>query len=146
MKPIVPPAILQLWDQGHQVEAIKRLRQATGLGLKDAKDLLESVRPPEAAKPGRWISNDAQAAWLALLFGNPIEAIRRALAVAEAAQQKAQAATAPKLQATQAAELLGSDPKRAPGEVPAGLFSDLNGLLTLLALAGLAWLAWLLLH
>jgi hypothetical protein len=36
MNPRVPPAIQQLWDSGRQLEAIKLLRQHSGLGMKEA--------------------------------------------------------------------------------------------------------------
>lgn len=49
MKPSVPPANQRLWEGGRQLEAIKLLRQHSGLGLKEAKDLLE--RRPAATVP-----------------------------------------------------------------------------------------------
>jgi ribosomal protein L7/L12 len=35
--------ISKLADSGHKIEAIKRLREATGLGLAEAKDIVESL-------------------------------------------------------------------------------------------------------
>jgi ribosomal protein L7/L12 len=42
----IPPAILQHWQNGHKIEAIKQLREQCGLGLKEAKDLLEASDEP----------------------------------------------------------------------------------------------------
>ncbi|OAD85637.1 hypothetical protein ATN89_02720 [Comamonas thiooxydans] len=38
----IPPEILKHWQSGHKIEAIKQLREQGGLGLKEAKDLLEA--------------------------------------------------------------------------------------------------------
>ena len=43
--------VRQLVAQGKIIEAIKLLREQTGLGLKDAKDLVEGMRPPKAVAP-----------------------------------------------------------------------------------------------
>lgn len=40
--------VLSLWDMGHKVEAVKRLREQSGLGLKESKDLLESYAEAKA--------------------------------------------------------------------------------------------------
>lgn len=39
---ILPPAARQALEQGNKIEAIKQLRRVTGLGLKEAKDWIES--------------------------------------------------------------------------------------------------------
>lgn len=53
----LPPDVLEALEQGHTIEAIKRLRAATGLGLKEAKDLIDAHKRgraftvPAAAPP-----------------------------------------------------------------------------------------------
>lgn len=150
-QPSVPPAIQQLWDSGRQLEAIKLLRQHSGLGLKEAKDLLERRPPAGVAAPRPARLTDGQAAVLALLLGNPIEALRRARAAAAAPPPPATAAqpelpTAPSVDSALPPELLSRDPKRAPGEQPPGFFSGPTGLLRLIALLGVLAQVWLLLH
>ncbi|MEZ5300995.1 MAG: ribosomal protein L7/L12 [Verrucomicrobiales bacterium] len=39
----LPPEVEALLRQGKKIEAIKRLREATGMGLKEAKERVESV-------------------------------------------------------------------------------------------------------
>ncbi|MFN4116908.1 MAG: hypothetical protein ACK4F7_10480 [Inhella sp.] len=150
-QPRVPPAIQQLWDLGRQLEAIKLLRQHSGLGLKEAKDLLER-RPPASTAPQRPARlSDGQAAVVALLLGNPIEAVRRARAAAAAPPAEAampELPTVPSADSALPPELLSQDPNRAPGEQAPGFFSGPPGLLRLIALAGallqtwLLWAAW----
>lgn len=41
-RPLLPPDVLEALQQGRKIEAIKRLREATGLGLKEAKDMVEA--------------------------------------------------------------------------------------------------------
>lgn len=54
--------VRQLAAEGKMIEAIKLLREQTGLGLKDAKDVVERMRPPEAVAPAgeglslKWIA------------------------------------------------------------------------------------------
>ena len=43
--------VRQLVAEGKIIEAIKLLREQTGLGLKDAKDVVEGMRPPKAVVP-----------------------------------------------------------------------------------------------
>lgn len=40
----VPGAVRQALEQGEYIPAIKRLREATGLGLKEAKDTVDELR------------------------------------------------------------------------------------------------------
>lgn len=46
--PSLPPDVLAALDAGQLIEAIKRLRAATGLGLKEAKDLIDAHQRGEA--------------------------------------------------------------------------------------------------
>ena len=74
----LPADVLDALGHGNPIEAIKRLRAATGLGLKDAKDVIDAYeagapvrlppRPSETPLPA-----DVRAA---LQAGNKIEAIR----------------------------------------------------------------------
>jgi ribosomal protein L7/L12 len=41
---MVPPEVREAIDQGDQILAIKRLRESTGLGLKDAKEQVDELR------------------------------------------------------------------------------------------------------
>ena len=45
----IPIEIVELWQQGRKVEAIKQLCEYSGMGLKDAKDLLETLDESQAA-------------------------------------------------------------------------------------------------
>jgi ribosomal protein L7/L12 len=81
MQPVhqsIPPEVKAAIDRGAKIEAIKLLRDATGLGLKEAKDAVENIEAggsfvaaqPNATAPG----NEGIAR--ALLQGNRLEAIR----------------------------------------------------------------------
>ncbi|GAA6140642.1 ribosomal protein L7/L12 [Hydrogenophaga sp. 5NK40-0174] len=41
--PPVPPEVKAALDRGNKIEAIKLLREATGLGLKEAKDAVDQI-------------------------------------------------------------------------------------------------------
>jgi ribosomal protein L7/L12 len=86
IKDILPPDVLEALKAGNKIEAIKRLRGVTGLGLKEAKDWLESYERggadplPEFDKPA---GRDPNASFTlstealdALRSGNKIEAIK----------------------------------------------------------------------
>ena len=62
----LPPEVAEALRQGNKVEAIKRLRAQTGLGLKEAKDVVDAAQPAvrttlqggapgEVVRPGRVI-------------------------------------------------------------------------------------------
>ena len=74
----LPQDVRDALATGNTVEAIKRLRTATGLGLKEAKDLIDRhLRPPSS--PGAGFAAPAglpTAVIGALAAGNKIEAIR----------------------------------------------------------------------
>jgi len=48
----LPPAVLAL-HQGNTIAAIRLLRQATGLGLKEARDAIDSFQSGNRTEPGR---------------------------------------------------------------------------------------------
>jgi ribosomal protein L7/L12 len=71
----LPQNVQEALRAGHAIEAIKLLREATGLGLKEAKDRLDAhddFAPQEPQFPGVLPAHVLQA----LQAGNKIEAIR----------------------------------------------------------------------
>ncbi len=44
-RPGVSPEVLQLALQGQKIQAIKILREQTGLGLKESKDIVDGLAP-----------------------------------------------------------------------------------------------------
>jgi ribosomal protein L7/L12 len=76
----LPPEVLHALARGQQIEAIRLLREATGLGLKDAKDAIDAhVRGESVMLPSAGDMADAAPAGVleALRQGNKIEAVRR---------------------------------------------------------------------
>lgn len=78
----LPPEVLAALDAGQNINAIKLLRTATGLGLKETKDLIDAHQrgevvqvPLRAAAPttGTHVPDSVRQA---LAEGNKIEAIR----------------------------------------------------------------------
>jgi hypothetical protein len=49
----LPDNVLAALQRGNVIEAIKLLREATGLGLKEAKDAVESFQSGEQGAPGQ---------------------------------------------------------------------------------------------
>jgi ribosomal protein L7/L12 len=47
----VPPEVIEAIDRGETIHAVKRYRDATGAGLRDAKDFVDEVRVRH--RPGR---------------------------------------------------------------------------------------------
>ncbi|MFN0184336.1 MAG: ribosomal protein L7/L12, partial [Aquabacterium sp.] len=43
----IPPDAIELLHRGNKIEAIKRIREHTGLGLKEAKDLADAYEGQE---------------------------------------------------------------------------------------------------
>ena len=75
----LPPDVIDALQRGQVIEAIKRLRQATGLGLKQAKDAVDArqLGQPTAFTGGMGgAAPMPPAAVDALRSGNKIEAIR----------------------------------------------------------------------
>jgi len=74
----LPPEIEQLLKSGQTLEAIKRLRELTGLGLKEAKAAVDARQVPAAApRPAPPQGPVGDAVHQALQQGQLIEAIRR---------------------------------------------------------------------
>nr|WP_298140119.1 ribosomal protein L7/L12 [uncultured Pseudomonas sp.] len=68
----LPAEVVVALERGHKIEAIKLLREARGIGLKEAKDAVDRYKPeraPEAAdlvvQPGS--SGYSSLLWLVLL-------------------------------------------------------------------------------
>jgi hypothetical protein len=65
---ILPPDVRAALDRGQKIEAIKLMRERTGLGLKEAKDAVETYRPATASShaPGEVHGSGKQWWWIAL--------------------------------------------------------------------------------
>ena len=49
----LPASVVRAMKRGNKIEAIRLLRELTGLGLKDAKDAVEASRPGANPKPSK---------------------------------------------------------------------------------------------
>lgn len=72
----IPREAQAAWDAGNKIEAIKLLREATGLGLAEAKQLLEAVPAATMARGANADFALPAEVRAALARGNKIEAIR----------------------------------------------------------------------
>jgi ribosomal protein L7/L12 len=139
IRDILPPDVLEALKAGNKIEAIKRLRGMTGLGLKEAKDWIESYERggasplPEFEKPA---GRDPSASFTlpreaidALGGGNKIEAIKiireaTGIGLAEAKSmvdeiERANPSAPPFAAGARASPTpLRASPGLAPGEVP----------------------------
>src|SRR3990167_7039470 len=64
----LPPEVLSALQQGKKIEAIRLLREKTGLGLKDAKEAVESIQAkgegmPAFRSPGE-VAKSSNTLWL----------------------------------------------------------------------------------
>ena len=111
----LPADVLAALEQGNTIEAIKRLRASTGLGLKEAKDVVDRHRA--SGQPSR----RSVASMLSLPFavseamkqGNKLEAIRLMREQGGLGLTEAKDA----VEAFEQANATGAS-GRAPGEVP----------------------------
>jgi ribosomal protein L7/L12 len=73
----LPPAVAQALAKGSKIEAIKLLREQTGMGLKEAKDAVESSgkwrEPMAEGSPGE-VPRSNSGLWLAVIIGAIIAA------------------------------------------------------------------------
>ena len=77
LSPPLPQNVRDAIERGNLVDAIKLLRQQTGLGLKEAKDLVDSQVGGNVAKAARsWSGTLPASAAAALEQGNKVDAIR----------------------------------------------------------------------
>jgi DNA-binding transcriptional MerR regulator len=67
----LPPGVLEALQRGNKIEAIRRLREQTGLGLKESKDAVDAYRllHPEAGdlSPGQVRSSEGSLWWAVAL-------------------------------------------------------------------------------
>ena len=143
----VPAEILSVWNSGSKVLAIKLLREQSGLGLSEAKQLLESV---DATDSSLAVNSAIPASaelriHAAMASGNKLEAVKllkeaTGLGLAEA-KERIDAAMQSEPLNLQAALNQPTQPNAAssaPGEVKSS-----PGILWLaLILVALAWGAW----
>jgi len=138
MTPQIPREAQAQWDAGNKIAAIKLLREATGLGLAEAKALLEGPSRPVGVPTKQSSGALPSPVQSALARGNKIEAIRLLREAAglglKEAKDQVDAFAAKKSPASSAA-----GQGLAPGEVPrAG-----GGRMALLIVIGLAVLSYL---
>lgn len=74
----IPPEVRAALDRGNKIEAIKLLRNATGLSLKEAKDAVEHIEAGDSLVIAQKITKEAGSEGIAsaLQQGNKLEAIR----------------------------------------------------------------------
>lgn len=78
MKYQIPPDVLTSWTQGDKIEAIRALRELTGLGLKEAKEALESGEYSVAISPPQPGTALPPAVLSAMARGDKVQAIKLA--------------------------------------------------------------------
>lgn len=61
----LPPQVMQALLAGHKIEAIRLLREQTGLGLKEAKEAVEAAQPPGQLAPGE-VPKGPRFTWVAV--------------------------------------------------------------------------------
>ena len=113
----LPADVLEALEQGQTVEAIKRLRTATGLGLKEAKEAVDQHLAGEPARPRPSIVAMAAlpfAVAAALRKGDKLEAIRLMREKGGLGLKEAKDA----VEAYGREQGAAADYHRAPGEVP----------------------------
>ena len=145
----VPAEILSIWNSGSKVLAIKLLREQSGLGLAEAKQLLESTDADAADSPLAMYSAIPASAELrihaAMASGNKLEAVKllkeaTGLGLAEAKERidAAMQGEPLNLQAALHQPTRPNAASSAPGEVK----SSPSILWLALILVALAWGAW----
>lgn len=133
----LPVEVLAALQEGEPIEAIKRLRTATGLGLKEAKAAIDRHLAGVPARPRPTIAAAAGLPFsvaAAIQQGNKLEAIRLLREQGGLGLKEAKAAV-DAFEREQAA----TDRHRAPGEVPRT--SGAVWLVLMAVLVGLALLA-----
>jgi ribosomal protein L7/L12 len=111
----LPANVLAALQQGNSIEAIKLLREATGLGLKDAKDVIDHHRRG-SSRPRATVASMLTLPFVvssALRQGNKIEAIRLLREKAGLGLKEAKDAVE-----SFESESKGEEGQRSPGEVP----------------------------
>jgi ribosomal protein L7/L12 len=161
---VLPPEVLRALERGQLIEAIKLLRQSRGLGLKEAKHVVDAHMgrgsPPHAAKthaaqtraaqthaaqphepmhaapahPPPSAPADNNGVLAALQAGNKIEAIRRMRNATGMSLKQAKEA----VDVLEGKGLSYQHPGLAPGEVPSSS-SRFNWVVLAIAAALIAW-------
>lgn len=143
----LPAPVLQALENGHTIEAIKRLRAAEGLGLKEAKDIIDAHlqgRPMARAHPGAAPTGFAAGSGVppavlqALAAGHKIEAIRLLREHAGIGLKEAKDRVDALAVSTGHGGSAGNLPGLAPGEQPHGS-SALGWIVVALVVGVAAW-------
>lgn len=121
---LLPPDVQALLDAGRTIDAIKQLRVVQGLGLKEAKDLIDAHQQGHHAAPpahSTGFASDASShvpdsVRQALAAGNKIEAIRLLRAHAGIGLREAK----DRVDALAASTGSGNPHGLSPGEQPRG--------------------------
>jgi ribosomal protein L7/L12 len=119
MKYQIPPDVHAAWNRGDEIAAIRALREATGLGLKEAKEILDSGGETVTISPAQPAATLPNEVYAAMARGDKIEAIKLARGATGLGLKEAKAlidAAAPGASAA----VRGSAHHLAPGEVPRG--------------------------
>lgn len=129
--------IAELVSTGRKIEAIKRYRELTGMGLKEAKEAVEALETDLLLRKNQALVNQTEASIARFLFaGQKIEAIKRYREITGQGLKESK----------DMVEAMEADlRKRAPGKfsAPAVVAKGCLGMLAVLAVAGLAIaLAW----
>ncbi|MEG0939452.1 MAG: hypothetical protein RSE32_10360 [Comamonas sp.] len=149
MSTLVPAEILSIWNSGSKVLAIKLLREQSGLGLAEAKQLLESANAGAADSPLAMNSAIPANAELrihaAMASGNKLEAVKllkeaTGLGLAEAKERIDEAMQGEPLNLE--AALHQPTPRNAASSAPGEVKSSHGTLWLALILVALAWGAW----
>jgi ribosomal protein L7/L12 len=140
----LPADVLDAIERGQAIEAINLLRQTTGLGLKDAKDVIDAhlrgdpvslkftAPPASAAAPGTLPDNVADA----LRRGDKVEAIKLLRLQTEGLELKDAKAM---IEAFGASLRAGAASGLAPGEVPRSESGKWVLALLIFAVTATAW-------
>jgi hypothetical protein len=135
----LPPEVRAAIDAGQKIDAIRLLRERTGLGLAEAKAAVEAGSLPDPA-PGPVLPGDGlpPEAMSALAAGNTIEAIRIVRQARGIGLQEAKAVVDA---VTRTARSPGDPGNRglAPGEVPR---SKSAGWMVIVIAAAIAFAVW----
>jgi len=133
----LPAEVVAALEQGQTIEAIKRLRTATGLGLKEAKEAIDRHHAGTAGRPRPSIAAAAALPFSvasAMMQGNKLEAIRLLREQGGLGLEEAKATVE-----AYEREHPAADRHRAPGEVPRT--SGAVWVVLIVVLAGLVLLA-----
>ena len=140
MKQQISPEVLAAWDRGDKIEAIRLLRSESGLGLKEAKEALESGSYSiDINPPGTFQGVPPQAAAEAAK-GNLIEAIKLTRETTGLGLKEAKDLVESSLRGSTGAAPRSLGRGLSPGEVPkSGLSTPFILLLVLGAVVALVY-------